>query len=314
MSKEILLGTLFWAAVSLLWVGGTYAAECTTKPAFTFGVIADVQYADVDSPPQGPRCFRQAAVKLEKCVREFNSLKPEFVIQLGDLVNQPDNFQKILPIYKKLTVPAYHVIGNHDIFAEPDRKKLTTILGMSANYYDFLRNGWRFIVLDTTGTTYEGAQALFQKLKDKGAPNAQAWNSGVDPEQKAWLKKRLDDSAKNSEKVIVFGHNPLYPVNEHNLWNDQEIIDVLESAECVAAYFCGHNHAGNYGEKNGIHYVTFSSMVDTPDQTAWALVEVYPDHLNIKGTGREPSRVLKLKSAQKKAASTQPIKDYIKRF
>jgi 3',5'-cyclic AMP phosphodiesterase CpdA len=309
MLKEIILGTLLWMVVSLLWTGCTQAAECTTKPAFSFGVMADVQYADVDSPPQGSRYFRQAAVKLEKCVRELNSLKPEFVIQLGDLVNQPDNFQKILPVYKKLTVPAYHVIGNHDIFSEPDRKKLTTILGMSANYYDFSRNGWRFIVLDTTGTTYEGAQALFQKLKDKGAPNAQNWNGGVDPEQKTWLKKRLDESAKNNEKVIVFGHLPLYPVNVHNLWNDQEIIDVLESAGCVQAYFSGHNHAGNYGEKNGIHYVTFSGMVETPDQTAWALIEVYPDHLNVKGTGREPSRNLKLKPAPKVSASTQPNKN-----
>ena len=256
------------------------------------GAIADIQYADVDSPPQG-RCYRQSAAKLEKCVQYFNSCKPDFVIQLGDLIDHDTaNYEKILSISKKLKMPLYHVIGNHDAAALPDLGKLTKVLGMPARYYDFACKGWRFIVLDTTGTTYKGAQALYVKLQNKGAVNAQPWNGGVDPEQIAWLKRCLEKARKANEKVIVFGHMPLYPVNVHNLWNDGELVEILEK-ENVRAYFNGHNHAGNFGEKKGIYYINLAGMVETPDQTAAARVELYPDHLKITGIGREISRNLK---------------------
>jgi 3',5'-cyclic AMP phosphodiesterase CpdA len=177
---------------------------------------------------------------------------------------------------------------------------------MPARYYDFAYKGWRFIVLDTTQTDYPGAQELFAKLQKQNAPNAQPWSGGVDPGQKAWLAKCLEKAAKNNEKVIVFGHIPLYPVNVHNLWNDGEIIEVLESAGCVVAYINGHNHGGNYGEKNGIHYLNLAGMVETADQTAYAVIEIYSDRLNVIGTGREPSRVLKFKPMQKNIPATQP--------
>ena len=229
----------------------------------------------------------------------MNTRKLNFVIQLGDLINQnPADYEIILPIYKTLKRPKYHVIGNHDVISQPDGAKLLKVWGMPARYYDFVCKGWRFIVLDTTGTNYEGAQALLQKLKDKGAPNAQPWNGGVDPAQKAWLITCLKKAAQKNEHVIVFGHIPLFPFNAHNLWNDQEIIDVFESAGNVVAYINGHNHAGNYGEKNGIHYLNLAGMVETPDQTAYATIDIYADHLEVNGTGREPSRILKFLPAR----------------
>jgi hypothetical protein len=40
--------------------------------------------------------------------------------------------------------------------------------------------------------------------------------------------------------------------------------------------------------------VNFCGMVDTPDTTAFSVVEVYRDRIAIRGTGREPSRTLKI--------------------
>lgn len=94
----------------------------------------------------------------------------------------------------------------------------------------------------------------------------------------------------------MFSHYPVWPENEHNLWNDAAVVSLLENAGCVAAYINGHNHAGNYAERNGIHYVTLHGMVDTPDTTAYAVARVYPDRLEIQGVGREESRSLLLKS------------------
>ena len=38
--------------------------------------------------------------------------------------------------------------------------------------------------------------------------------------------------------------------------------------------------------------VNFKGMVETPDQAAYATVDVYPDRLEVNGFGLEPSRVL----------------------
>ena len=71
------------------------------------------------------------------------------------------------------------------------------------------------------------------------------------------------------------------------------IDDLLARYPCVAAYLNGHNHAGNYAERDGIHYLTLKGMVDT-EKTAYAVIEVYQDRLAVKGFGLEKDRVMPL--------------------
>ena len=68
----------------------------------------------------------------------------------------------------------------------------------------------------------------------------------------------------------------------------------LESAGNVVAYFNGHNHAGNYGEKKGIKYVNFQGMLDTADTNAYSVIQAFKDRLEIDGFGREPDRTIKV--------------------
>lgn len=103
-----------------------------------------------------------------------------------------------------------------------------------------------------------------------------------------------DKAAKTNEKVIVFAHMPVYPENTHNVWNADAVIKELEAAGNVVAYFNGHNHAGNYAMKNGIHYVNLKGMVETADTTSYSIIQVYKDHLDIDGFGREQDRVLNI--------------------
>ena len=65
----------------------------------------------------------------------------------------------------------------------------------------------------------------------------------------------------------------------------------------MAAYLNGHNHAGNYGEKSGIHYLTIKGMVDTL-KNSYGVVEVYEDRLVLKGFGRQEDREMKLTRAR----------------
>ena len=95
--------------------------------------------------------------------------------------------------------------------------------------------------------------------------------------------------------MIISCHYPILPDNSHNLWNDKEVLAVIDQFPgTVAAWFNGHNHAGNYAERNGVHYVTVQGMVDTGDTNAFAVLEVTPGLLTIRGSGRVPNRVMSL--------------------
>ena len=56
-------------------------------------------------------------------------------------------------------------------------------------------------------------------MKAKGAINAQTWNGSLGDEQFAWLEATIKKAQAASEKVIVMGHYPVYPVNELVIWN-----------------------------------------------------------------------------------------------
>lgn len=270
------------------------------KPSFEFGVIADVQYDDAYSNG-ATRFYSNSVSKLTYAAETLNQHDLAFTVQLGDLIDKDlDSFSTILPIFNKIESRKYHVLGNHDFPVKTD--EVADILGMSNQYYDFGYAGWRFVVLDTNDISlyanaegsdkYRQAQTMYNELKDSGAINAQTWNGAVGSEQLAWLHDVLNKAAKKNEKVIVFAHMPVSPENEHNVWNGDELIHELESSGNVVAYFNGHNHAGNFSQQNGIYYINFQGMVDTPDTNAYSIIRVFKDRLEIDGYGREPYQVL----------------------
>jgi 3',5'-cyclic AMP phosphodiesterase CpdA len=288
--------------------GALLAAEDAAyeKPIFSFGVIADVQYNDAE--PKMNRYYREAVKRLDACVRHLNALKPDFTIQLGDLIEGSfDNYDAVLPVLGKLAMPVYPVLGNHDADIEPEnRERVLAKLGLDRlgdkkGYYDFARAGWHFVVLNGNDVSLfahapgtaprKAAERLLNGLKKKGAQNAQTWNGGVGKVQIQWLNRTLARASAAREPTIVFCHYPVYPPTAHTLWNDAEVIHVLEAQPSVIAFLCGHNHEGNYARKNGIHYLTFRGMVETRE-TAYALVEAYPNRLRVTGFGRETDRVL----------------------
>jgi 3',5'-cyclic AMP phosphodiesterase CpdA len=131
-------------------------------------------------------------------------------------------------------------------------------------------------------------------LTEAGAANAQMWNAGMSATQVAWLGERLRQAEAAGERAIVFGHYPLHPASDHNLWGAEEISALIAASPAAIGYFCGHNHAGNYGLLNGTHFVNIKGMVDTFDENAFAIVAVHADRIEITGFGREESRVLAL--------------------
>jgi len=289
---------------SLIVVGFVYGRN-ETKPSFSFGVIADIQYCNCD--PLGTRFYSNSLKKLEECVKDFNSRDLSFVIQLGDLIDRNiGSYKSVLSVFNQINTKKYHVLGNHDYGVEEGKKQqVPKKMCLNSRYYEFRLKGWRMIILDGNDLSYytpkessertEESEALFQKIKDRGAVNAYDWNGGLGSQQISWLEDILKQASLSGEKVLVFCHFPVFPSREENLWNDVELIELLESYPCVVAHLSGHYHAGSYAKKRGIHYLTLQGMVETEEHNAYSVVEVYSDHLKILGFGREPSRILTLR-------------------
>ena len=91
---------------------------------FSFGVLADPQYADIDA--RGSRFYRNSLAKLKAAVAELNKHELEFVVTLGDTIDRNyASFDDILPLYKPLKAPSKFVLGNHDFdMADEDKGKV----------------------------------------------------------------------------------------------------------------------------------------------------------------------------------------------
>lgn len=277
--------------------------QAEASPELSFGVIADPQYADQD--PKGTRFYRESLGKLKRSIAELSKQSPEFVVTLGDVIDTGfESFGAIMPLYDGLKVPQRVVPGNHDFaVADEDKGRVLAALKLDKPYGSESRGGWRFIYLDGTEVALwrysakdsrtKEAKAMLKRLEQEKLPQAQSWNAGIGRKQMDWLKAELDASVAANQRVIIFNHYPVIPVNDsHNLWNAEELVALLDQYDCVAAYMNGHNHAGNYGEHHGCHYVNFKGMVETREQTAYAIVRCFDDRLEIEGYGLELNRKL----------------------
>ena len=103
------------------------------KVHLSFGLIADIQYADVDDGTNYAktrrRYYRAALRSLERTISTWKNSHHNlaFVLQFGDLIdgvnirrNGKDAstvaLKTALAPFKQLACPTYHMIGNHDLY------------------------------------------------------------------------------------------------------------------------------------------------------------------------------------------------------
>lgn len=278
------------------------------QPLFSFGVISDVQYADI---PDGhsflgvPRYYRHSAQVLQRAVNTWNEHKKhKFVVNCGDIVDgfcpkdkSLEAVQKVLEEFNKFNGPVYHMIGNHCLYNLP-RNKLITLLKIPCThgcaYYDFSPTPeYRFVVLDgydisAIGWPQDHPKALeaFQFLREKN-PNIDKnspvglvglekrflmFNGAVGKEQLEWLDGVLRDSTKEEQKVIICCHLPLDPnaaAPEALLWNYGEVMDVIHRYNCVKVCLAGHDHKGGYSvDSHGIYHRVLEAALECPPGTS----------------------------------------------
>ena len=296
---KILMILFFLHLIFFTNYGQQFKIAKTSKSQFSIGVIADCQYCNKEGI--GIRKYSKSKEKLERCVAYFNTLDLAYTIHLGDLIDSGwESFETVGPIFNRLLTDRYHVLGNHD-FSVPDEKKAAVYsrMDMPSEYYDFKLEGWHFVVLNGNDISFHAYPSdskeynLASTYYEQNKISSPRWNGAIGDDQMAWLKNILEKATKENEKVILYCHFPVYPENIHNLWNADEVIALLENYPVVKAYINGHNHEGNYGFKNGIHYLTFKGMVDT-NETAYGIVTFFTDHIAVIGYGREGDKILKI--------------------
>jgi hypothetical protein len=276
-------------------------AEQSQKPLFSFGIITDVQYCDCD--PEGTRFYRNSPPKLRIAVNSLRLDSADFLVNLGDLINSGNNsFKTVLDIIDSSGLKTFHCTGNHDYSVETRfKKRLPVPMPSKEGYYSFVHKGFRFIFLNgnelsiyasANKSAIRKAQDYITALKNEGSINAIDWNGGMSLAQLSWLDSQLNEATLKNEKTFIMCHFPVYPENVHNLLNYKDVNAILGKYHNVIAWFSGHNHGGNYGNFNMIHFVTLKGMVETESISSFALVEVWHNKIWIKGSGRERGQIL----------------------
>lgn len=192
-------------------------------------------------------------------------------------------------VFQSAGVPAYHVLGNHDMdnISKDDFLSNTSNPG-EANakaYYSFTVKGVKCIVLDANynedGSHYDCGNF--------------DWTYAMVPKEEiAWLKKELNEG---NEDIIVFIHQLLSKSAPSCVCvqNASEIRSLFESNSRVKVVFQGHHHEGHYEEINGIHYITIPGMIEgeSPENNTYAVVELDKNgRILVDGYRKCPDRIL----------------------
>lgn len=275
---------------------------CTTnedEPSLSLGLIADPQYANEEV--SGNRFYKESTWKLKEALDTFNFHQVDAVQTLGDVIDKNwSSFDSILPVYDVLNpaIPNYHAVGNHEYSIDSTyHAQILDRLEMPDYYYAYELDNWRFVVLDATDYAYYSKSLHMRSQKEvddylalaESGSNDKPWNGAIGKKQQEWLVDQLDIAEELNQSVVLFAHHPVKPKgNSHNIWNDNEIVGILESSKNVFAYVNGHNHAGEYIFENGIHYITIFGMVDT-QIASYAILNIYQDSIVLDGYGNQKS-------------------------
>ena len=280
-------------AVGALLLAPAAAAEDSTPGnggPLRIGLLADVHYST------GPNWSnRHYSLSLDKCaeaVEDFNAAGADFIVALGDSVDEIDdpeatieNLQALDAVLAEFNGDRHYVLGNHclgDLTKEEFRAN-TLDGAIEDHYYGFSMGGYRFLLLD----------ANYRQDSVAYARNNFHWEDTYIPfAQREWLRSELAAAAEAGEEAILFIHQILCDENDpHGVKNGHEIRHILEEAGNVAAVFQAHMHGGARREINGIPYVTLQAMV-AGDDNAYALLTIEDDGvMTLEGFGREEDGV-----------------------
>jgi 3',5'-cyclic AMP phosphodiesterase CpdA len=255
MGKYLLIVLILFYPLAFLTAQIKTAAE---EKSFEFSFLTDIHLKPEMDAPRG---FQMAIDKV-------NQLNPDFVITGGDNVfdvmrGNQQRADSLFTLYKNMvkgfTMPVYHAVGNHDLFAiyeespekedHPDYKYGMFERYFGKTYYSFNHKGWHFIILNSLDVTED-----------------QKYRGHFHEEQLVWLKSDLEKT-DSSTPVVVVSHIPVLSVRGQvtgsggpMIDNVAEVLKMLENHN-LKLILQGHIHWKEYGcVSDRIYYITGGSI------------------------------------------------------
>lgn len=213
----------------------------------------------------------------ERAMDQINWLQPEFVVSVGDLIEgyTEDEAQlqcewdHIDGMVKKLDMPFFYVVGNHDMGNNVMRDYWQSRYG-ERDYYHFVYKGVLFLALNTEDPPtplppemQEGI-ALFKKMLKEDPEKAEqmireSMKDGsrgqyelptkISDDQVAYVERALQQHP-DVRWTFVLMHKPAW-VFTHPNWPRIEQLLAGRRHTVIA----GHQHYYQYEQKNGIDYI-----------------------------------------------------------
>jgi 3',5'-cyclic AMP phosphodiesterase CpdA len=240
--------------------------------------------------------FRQHQYTLGGYEAIKNVGQGSFMIVLGDM-DPPSATRELIASVLGRDYLWYPVIGNHDLEVEANTEYLRTKIkglpyivrrgpaGCEETTYSFDWNDVHFVILNVY---YDGKS-------DKG-------NDGnIVPELMTWLENDLRQNTK--KRVLVFGHEPLYPFLDMDNGTVRHLNDALDKypddalkfhrmlvKHHVTAYFSGHTHTASYADINGLWLINSGHIYGQEEHyVPEKLFSVLAKHVEADGKSRIPS-------------------------
>ena len=195
---------------------------------FKFAVLGDSQL-------NNPNTF-------QNMIHEVDLLKPDFVIQVGDLIHGYTydeeqtriEWERFLDQISPLSMPFYPVPGNHDVTTTPMETVYAQVWGAEKFYYSFNHKGSHFVVLDTD---YQGH------------------SNTITRDQFEWLGRDLRKN-RDADHLFIFMHRPLWRYKKSG-W--KRLASMLSQYDNVAGVYAGHTHEYCFEETDGLRCFIINS-------------------------------------------------------
>ncbi|NNE00028.1 MAG: alkaline phosphatase [Pirellulaceae bacterium] len=248
------------------------------------GLVTDLHHAD--KPAAGSRHYRETLGKFAEASQKFVAEQPDFVVELGDLIDAADTVETEQRYLKTINREfaavcddRHYVLGNHCVDTLKKEEFLGGV-GQSKSYYSFDRKGFHFVVLDAC---FRGDGQPY------GRKNFKWTDTNIPPAELEWLTA---DLAETDKQTIVFAHQRLDVSNHHGVKNNQAVRQILESSGKVLAVFQGHSHQNDLKQIAGIHYCTLVAMIEGSgaESSGYSLLTITDDGtLSLRGFRKQDS-------------------------
>jgi len=219
---------------------------------------------------------QQGTFKL--AMNQINLLEPEFVINVGDLIEGYSDektklnaeWDEVDAMLNTLDMPFFRTTGNHDIANRVAQQVWKDRYGTT--YYHFVYRDTLFVVLDTEDPPRQAPEGMEEKIEtynrlqvedpakaqamldefmsDEAVVASLAKTVEFSAEQISFLKKVLEEN-KGVRWTILFMHEPCW---ENPSESFKEITKLLKGRKHT--FFAGHLHYYDYKNIDGVEYIT----------------------------------------------------------